>query len=96
MRCYQGSLPSGLHFLPILPSRILERECLPARLKRHRDPSEARIIQVVETWDLMQVDLPYRKEFKRDDVLKYIQSGSGKRFDPRVVEKFISLLNIQS
>ena len=64
----------------------------PRGLKEEQIPFEARIFQVIETWDLMLVDLPYRKAFVETDVLEYIQSQSGKRFDPRVVEKFIEML----
>jgi PAS domain S-box-containing protein len=65
----------------------------PRGLKGEDIPLGARIFQVVETWDLMQVDLPYRKAFEKEDVLEYIQSESDKRFDPRVVEKFLSMIN---
>lgn len=67
----------------------------PRGLKEEQIPLEARIFQVVETWDLMRVDLPYRKAFIERDVLEYIQSQSGKRFDPRVVEKFIATVRAQ-
>jgi HD-GYP domain-containing protein (c-di-GMP phosphodiesterase class II) len=66
----------------------------PRGLKGENIPLEARIFQVVETWDLMQVDLPYRKAFVKDDVLEYVRSQSGKRFDPRVVEKFLALIDV--
>ena len=43
----------------------------------------------------MQVDLPYRNVFKKEDVLKYIWSELGKRFDAQVVEKFIAMVKVQ-
>jgi response regulator RpfG family c-di-GMP phosphodiesterase len=64
-------------------------------LKGEDIPLGARIFQVVETWDLMQVDLPYRKAFEKEDVLEYVRSQSSKRFDPRVVERFLSLLDVR-
>jgi len=67
----------------------------PRGLVAEQIPLEARIFHVIETWDLMQVDLPYRKAYKKEDVLEYVRSQSGKRFDPRVVNKFIVLLNIR-
>jgi len=50
---------------------------------------------VVETWDLMRIDVPYRKAFQEKDVLEYVQSQSGQRFDPRVVDKFMALIKSQ-
>ena len=64
----------------------------PRGIKGEQIPIEARIFQVVETWDLMSVDLPYRKASAQNDVLKYIRSESGKKFDPRVVEKFLEMI----
>jgi len=87
---FQSALP-----IPYCHHEYWDGSGYPRGLKAEEIPLEARIFQVVETWDLMQIDLPYRKAIKRDDVLEYIKSESGKRFDPRVVEKFIALLNIQ-
>ena len=64
----------------------------PRGLKGEQIPLEARIFQVVETWDLMRIDLPYRKAFKDDEVIEYIQSMAGKRFDKRIVEKFVAMI----
>ena len=68
----------------------------PRGLKGEQIPIEARIFQVVETWDLMLVDLPYRKAIEEDDVLKYIRSQAGKKFDPLVVDKFLEMIESSS
>jgi response regulator RpfG family c-di-GMP phosphodiesterase len=63
--------------------------------KEEQIPLEARIFQVVETWDLMRIDLPDWKALNEMDVLEYIQSQAGKRFDPRFVENFIVMIKTQ-
>ena len=66
----------------------------PRGLKGEQIPIEARIFQVVETWDLMLVDLPHRKAFVEKDVREYIRSQAGLRFDPHVVEKFLGMIDL--
>ena len=67
----------------------------PRGLRGEQIPIEARIFQVVDTWDLMLVDLPYRKAFIENEVLEYIRSEAGKKFDPHVVEKFLGMVSFQ-
>ena len=81
---------------------LYEPENLPAlwkwfskRLEGQQISLETKIFQEVETWDLICIDLPYRKAFIERDVLEYIQSQVGKRFDPRAVEKFIVMIKAQ-
>ena len=64
----------------------------PQELQGKQIPVEARIFRVVETWDLMSVDLPYRRAISKKDVLDYIKSQAEKRFDPQVVEKFLVMM----
>ena len=54
-------------------------------------PFWARIFSVVDVWDAMCSDRPYRKAIPARETLKYIRQESGKRFDPRVVEAFFEL-----
>ena len=66
----------------------------PRGLKGEQIPIEARIFQVVETRDLMLVDLPHRKAFLEKDVQEYIRSQAGLRFDPLVVEKYLEMFPV--
>ena len=63
----------------------------PRGLKGEQIPIEARIFHVVETYDLMLVDLPYRKAFVQNDVIDYLKSQAGKKFDPQVVDNFLAM-----
>lgn len=53
-------------------------------------PLEARIFAVVDVYDALSSDRPYRKALPKQQVLEYIQSESGKHFDPAVVNVFIA------
>ncbi len=61
----------------------------PRGLKGDQIPLSARIFAVVDVWDALRSDRPYRAGWKIEDVLKYIREQSGKHFDPRVVDIFL-------
>jgi len=61
----------------------------PHGLKGEQIPMAARIFAVVDVWDALTSDRPYRKAWSREKVLRYVQEGSGKHFDPQVVEMFV-------
>ena len=54
-------------------------------------PIEARIFAVVDAWDALMWDRPYRKGWPEKDVHEYLASQAGILFDPDVVRIFISM-----
>lgn len=52
-------------------------------------PLEARIFAVIDVWDALRTDRPYRKAWKEEEALEYIQSAIGTHFDPKVVKSFL-------
>jgi putative nucleotidyltransferase with HDIG domain len=54
-------------------------------------PFWARIFSVVDVWDAMTNDRPYRQAIPAGETLDYIRMESGKHFDPQVVEAFFDL-----
>lgn len=52
-------------------------------------PLTARLFAVVDVWDAITSDRPYRKKWSRQQALDYIREQSGKHFDPKVVEIFL-------
>jgi HD-GYP domain-containing protein (c-di-GMP phosphodiesterase class II) len=64
----------------------------PRQLKGDAIPLAARIFAVVDVWDALRSDRPYRLGWPEDKVLDYIREQSGKHFDPRVVEAFLALM----
>ncbi|MFN8413668.1 MAG: HD domain-containing phosphohydrolase [Anaerolineales bacterium] len=68
----------------------------PRGLKGEEIPLAARIFSIVDVWDALVSDRPYRKGLKPDDVRKDIRAQSGKHFDPRIVDAFLSLNDLST
>ena len=66
-------------------------EGYPSGLRGEEIPIAARIFSVVDVWDALLSDRPYRKAWKKEQVLQYLKDQSGKQFDPAIVERFIAL-----
>lgn len=63
----------------------------PEGLKGEAIPLGSRIVAVLDAWDAMTSDRPYRKALGRDVAVGELEKGSGTQFDPRVVETFLRL-----
>jgi putative nucleotidyltransferase with HDIG domain len=64
----------------------------PRGLFRKQIPLAARIFSVIDVWDSMSYDRPYRKAMPQSEVLDYIASRSGIDFDPDVIKAFFMWL----
>ncbi len=64
----------------------------PQCLKGEQIPISARIFAVVDVWDALRSDRPYRKAWSKSKARKYIQSQSGSHFDPRIADRFLAML----
>lgn len=64
----------------------------PRGLKGEQIPLEARIFAIVDVWDAMRSDRPYRPALSEKAALEYIREQSGKHFDPKVVEVFLKMV----
>ncbi len=62
----------------------------PRGIKGEQIPLGARIFAVVDVWDALSSDRPYRAAWPADKVRAHIAQGSGTHFDPRVVEVFLN------
>lgn len=56
---------------------------------------KARILAVIDTFDAMLTDRPYRKSFALPKVKDELRYGSGSQFDPYVVSAFMNMLDIK-
>jgi putative nucleotidyltransferase with HDIG domain len=66
----------------------------PRGLKGEEIPFAARIFSVVDVWDALIYDRPYRKGVAPGSVKKMITEQAGMHFDPRVVDAFFALENL--
>ena len=67
----------------------------PSGLKGEAIPLAARIFAIVDVWDALISDRPYRKAWTHKKALEYIQEQSGKHFDPDVVKVFLNNPSVQ-
>jgi len=63
----------------------------PRGLEGREIPLSARIFAVVDVWDALRSDRPYRDGWPESRVRQYLRERSGKDFDPEVVDAFLSL-----
>ncbi|RLD03973.1 MAG: histidine kinase, partial [Chloroflexota bacterium] len=64
----------------------------PRGIKGEQIPLEARIFAIIDVWDALNSDRPYRKAWPKEKALAHIKEQSGKHFDPEVVVNFLDML----
>ncbi len=60
-------------------------------LKGDQIPLSARIFAVIDVWDALCSDRPYRPAWTEDKIRAYILEQKGKHFDPKVVDVFMDM-----
>jgi len=55
-------------------------------------PLYARIFAVVDCWDALTNDRPYRQAWTKEQAITYITKNSGIEFDPQIVQAFLKIL----
>jgi HD-GYP domain-containing protein (c-di-GMP phosphodiesterase class II) len=65
----------------------------PRGLKGEAIPLAARIFAVIDVWDALLSDRPYRDAWPEDKVRDYIRAQSGTHFDPAVVDVFFTMVD---
>jgi putative nucleotidyltransferase with HDIG domain len=66
----------------------------PRGLKGEEIPLSARIFAIVDVWDALMSDRPYRPAWAKEKVIEHIRSLSNTHFDPGVVEVFLENIDI--
>jgi diguanylate cyclase (GGDEF)-like protein/putative nucleotidyltransferase with HDIG domain len=64
----------------------------PNGLKRDEIPVGGRIISIVDVFDALTSDRPYRRAMTREQAANVLHEAAGKQFDPDLVEKFLRIL----
>ena len=65
----------------------------PTGIKGESIPIAARLFAVIDVWDALIHQRIYKSAWPEEKVLSYIQEGSGKHFDPKVVKIFLENYN---
>jgi HD-GYP domain-containing protein (c-di-GMP phosphodiesterase class II) len=63
----------------------------PRGLRGEQIPLSARVFAVIDVWDALRSDRPYRAGWPEEKVLNHLRSLAGTHFDPRVVDVFLEL-----
>lgn len=78
--------------LPYCHHEKLDGTGYPRGLKGKEIPLAARIFAVVDVWDALRSDRPYRPAWPKGKVLEHIRSLAGTHFDPKMVEMFLKIV----
>jgi putative nucleotidyltransferase with HDIG domain len=62
----------------------------PRQLQGEDIPFTARIFSVVDNWDALTSDRPYREAWSADKTAKYLKEQCGKKFDTKIVDVFLT------
>jgi len=64
----------------------------PRGLKGDQIPLEGRIMAIADIYDALVSERPYKKPFSHETAVEIIKEGSGKHFDPKIIEAFITVM----
>lgn len=64
----------------------------PRGLKGEEIPLIARLFAIVDVWDALCSDRPYRKQLPKKEVINYLREKSGELFEPRLVDVFLAVV----
>jgi len=67
----------------------------PRGLHGEEIPLAARIFAIVDVWDALRSDRPYRNAWSDKEALKEIKKGKGTHFDPVVHEAFLKIVSLE-
>jgi PAS domain S-box-containing protein len=65
----------------------------PRGLKGEQIPLVARLFAIIDVWDALRSDRPYRQGWSKEKVIEHIKSLSGTHFEPKAVELFLNMMN---
>ena len=79
---------------PVLPIILYRREHYdgtgyPSGLRREQIPIGARIMAIIDAFEAMTRERPYKTRLSVEEAIKELRANSGTQFDPRVIDAFI-------
>ena len=78
--------------IPYSHHEKLDGSGYPNGLKGEDIPFPARLFTIVDVWDALISDRPYRNKWSRDRSIQYLISKKGTHFDPRILDVFLQLI----
>ncbi len=78
--------------IPYCHHERLDGSGYPRGLKGDEIPLSARLFAIVDVWDAMTSDRPYRKAASAEQAIAYLKQESGRLFDARLVETFLQVI----
>jgi HD-GYP domain-containing protein (c-di-GMP phosphodiesterase class II) len=76
--------------IPLYHHEKFDGSGYPNGLTGEQIPLPARIFAIVDVYDALSSDRPYRKAWPTERILEYLKQESGKHFDPQVVTAFLN------
>lgn len=67
----------------------------PRGLRGDEIPLPARVMAVADAYSAMCLDRPYRKALSPDEIIAELRGDAGTKFDPRLVDIFIEILEAE-
>ena len=67
----------------------------PMGWKEEDIPLPARIFAVVDVWDALRSDRPYRVAWPEEQILDHLETNRSVHFDPRVVDEFLRMIRTE-
>ena len=64
----------------------------PHGLKREEIPLSARIFAIIDVYDALSSDRPYRKAWPKEKIINHLKEQSSVHFDPVIVDQFLEML----
>lgn len=84
------------YFVPVAQMVLYHQEWFngagyPEKLRGDSIPLGARIISIINAWEAMVTDQPYRPALSFEQAKAELEKGSGTQFDPEIVPVFLKL-----
>ena len=86
------SFPQEVLDIPCYHHENWDGSGYPHGLKNTQIPLSARLFKVVDAWDALNSDRPYRDKWDWDKIANYFKSNSGIEFDPEIVQVFLKMV----